>query len=114
LKQLRDQGNTVLVVEHDEETIRTADWILDLGPGAGKHGGEIVAQGTLEDILANKNSLTGAYISGLKKVPMPKKLHPRNGKSLKIYGARANNLKNLDVEIPLGQFVCHHRSIRFR
>jgi len=106
LKQLRDQGNTVLVVEHDEETIRTADWILDLGPGAGKHGGEIVAQGTLEDILANKNSLTGAYISGLKKVPMPKKLHPRNGKSLKIYGARANNLKNLDVEIPLGQFVC--------
>lgn len=106
LKQLRDQGNTVLVVEHDEETIRTADWVLDLGPGAGKHGGKIVAQGTLEDILNNKESLTGAYISGRKKVPMPKQLHPRNGKSLKIYGARANNLKNLDVEIPLGQFVC--------
>ena len=106
LKHLRDQGNTVLIVEHDEETIRSADWILDLGPGAGEHGGQVVAQGTLEDILANKKSLTGAYISGRKKVPMPKKLHPRNGKSLNIYGARANNLKNLDVEIPLGQFVC--------
>lgn len=106
LKQLRDQGNTVLVVEHDEETIRTADWILDLGPGAGEHGGWVVAQGTLDDILAHKESLTGAYLSGRKKVPMPKKLHPRNGKALKIYGARANNLKNLDVEIPLGQFVC--------
>lgn len=106
LKHLRDQGNTVLVVEHDEETIRTADWILDLGPGAGEHGGWVVAQGTLDDILANKESLTGAYLSGRKKVPMPKKLHPRNGKSLTIYGARANNLKNLDVEIPLGQFVC--------
>jgi excinuclease ABC subunit A len=106
LKQLRDQGNTVLVVEHDEETIRTADWILDLGPGAGEHGGWVVAQGTLDDILANKESWTGAYLSGRKKVPMPKKLHPRNGKALTIYGARANNLKNLDVEIPLGQFVC--------
>jgi excinuclease ABC subunit A len=106
LKQLRDQGNTVLVVEHDEETIRSADWILDLGPGAGEHGGWVVAQGTLDDILAHKESLTGAYLSGRKKVPMPKKLHPRNGKALKIYGARANNLKNLDVEIPLGQFVC--------
>ena len=106
LKQLRDQGNTVLVVEHDEETIRTADWILDLGPGAGEHGGEVVAQGTLEDILKNPDSLTGAYLSGRRKVPIPEKLHPRNGKALKIYGARANNLKNLDVEIPLGQFVC--------
>jgi len=106
LMRLRDQGNTVLVVEHDEETIRTADWILDLGPGAGEHGGRVVAQGTLEDILKSEESLTGAYISGRRKVPMPKKLHPRNGKALKIYGARANNLKNLDVEIPLGQFVC--------
>ena len=106
LTRLRDLGNTVLVVEHDEETIRSADWILDLGPGAGEHGGWVVAQGTLDDILAHKESLTGAYLSGRKKVPMPKKLHPRNGKALKIYGARANNLKNLDVEIPLGQFVC--------
>ena len=106
LMQLRDQGNTVLVVEHDEETIRTADWILDLGPGAGEHGGEVVAEGTLEDILNHPKSLTGAYLSGRKKVPVPKTLHPRNGKMLKIFGARENNLKNLDVEIPLGQFVC--------
>jgi excinuclease ABC subunit A len=106
LKHLRDLGNTVLVVEHDEETIRSADWILDLGPGAGEHGGWVVAEGTVEDILANQQSLTGAYLSGRKQVPMPKKLHPRNGKNLKIIGARANNLKNLTVEIPLGQFVC--------
>ncbi len=106
LKQLRDQGNTVLVVEHDEETIRTADWILDLGPGAGEHGGKVVAEGTLEDILNHPKSLTGAYLSGRKKVPIPAKLHPRNGKMLKIIGARANNLKNLTVDIPLGQFVC--------
>jgi excinuclease ABC subunit A len=106
LKHLRDQGNSVLVVEHDEETIRSADWILDLGPGAGEHGGEVVAEGTLDEILANPNSLTGAYLSGRKQVPIPKKLHPHNGKKLKIVGARENNLKNIDVEIPLGQFVC--------
>ena len=106
LKRLRDQGNTVLVVEHDDETIRAADWILDLGPGAGVHGGEVVAEGTVEDILANHKSLTGAYLSGRKQVPMPKKLHPRNGKALKIIGASENNLKNVTVEIPLGQFVC--------
>jgi excinuclease ABC subunit A len=106
LKHLRDLGNTVLVVEHDEETIRSADWILDLGLGAGEHGGEVVAEGTIKDILAHPQSLTGAYLSGRKQVPMPKKLHPRNGKALKIIGARANNLKNLTVEIPLGQFVC--------
>jgi excinuclease ABC subunit A len=106
LKHLRDQGNSVLVVEHDEETIRAADWILDLGPGAGEHGGQVVAQGTIEDILAHPKSLTGAYLSGRKQVPMPKKLHPRNGKMLKIIGARENNLKNLTVEVPLGQFVC--------
>jgi len=106
LKHLRDLGNSVLVVEHDEETIRSADWILDLGLGAGVHGGKVVAEGTVEDILANQHSLTGAYLSGRKKVPMPKKLHPRNGKKLKIIGARANNLKNINVEIPLGQFVC--------
>jgi excinuclease ABC subunit A len=106
LKHLRDLGNSVLVVEHDEETIRSADWILDLGPGAGVHGGEVVAEGTIDSILAHPKSLTGAYLSGRKKVPMPKKLHPRNGKMLKIIGARANNLKNIDVEIPLGQFVC--------
>jgi len=106
LKHLRDLGNTVLVVEHDEETIRAADWILDLGPGAGLHGGEVVAEGPVDAILANKKSLTGDYLSGRKIVPMPEKPHPRNGKALKIVGARANNLKNLSVEIPLGQFVC--------
>ncbi|MCX6056015.1 MAG: excinuclease ABC subunit UvrA [Chloroflexi bacterium] len=106
LKNLRDLGNTVLVVEHDEETIRSADWILDLGPGAGMHGGEVVAEGTVEDILANPKSLTGAYLSGRKQVPLPEKRRPRNGKVLKIIGARENNLKNLTVEIPLGQFVC--------
>ena len=106
LKHLRDQGNSVLVVEHDEETIRTADWILDLGPGAGEHGGEVIAQGTVEDILAHPKSLTGAYLSGRKQVPIPKKTRLRNGKILKIIGARENNLKNLTVEIPLGQFVC--------
>jgi excinuclease ABC subunit A len=106
LKHLRDLGNSVLVVEHDEETIRASDWILDLGPGAGEHGGQVIAEGTVETILDNPNSLTGAYLSGRKKVPMPKKLRPRNGKMLKVVGARANNLKNIDVDIPLGQFVC--------
>ncbi len=106
LKHLRDQGNSVLVVEHDEETIRSADWIVDLGPGAGEHGGKVVAQGTVQDILSSEDSLTGAYLSGRKQVPIPEKLHPRNGKMLKIIGAKENNLKNLTVEIPLGQFVC--------
>ena len=106
LKHLRDQGNSVLVVEHDEETIRSADWILDLGPGAGEHGGEVVAEGTLDTILAHPDSLTGAYLSGRKQVPIPVKLHPHNGKALKIIGAKENNLKNLTLDIPLGQFVC--------
>jgi excinuclease ABC subunit A len=106
LKHLRDQGNSVLVVEHDEETIRSADWIVDLGPGAGEHGGKVIAEGPVEAILANPESLTGAYLSGRKQVPIPKKLHPRNGKMLKIVGASENNLKNITVEIPLGQFVC--------
>jgi len=106
LKHLRDQGNSVLVVEHDEETIRAADWIVDLGPGAGERGGRVVAEGSVEDILKSEESLTGAYLSGRKQVPIPEKLHPRNGKMLKIVGARENNLKNLTVEIPLGQFVC--------
>jgi len=103
---LRDLGNTVLVVEHDEETIRTADWVLDLGPRAGEHGGEIVCQGTLEQILKCPDSLTGAYISGRKQVPVPKKRRTGNGKTLKIIGARANNLKGMDVKIPLGKLVC--------
>ncbi|MBN1305017.1 MAG: excinuclease ABC subunit UvrA [Anaerolineales bacterium] len=106
LRGLRDLGNTVLVVEHDDETIRTADWIVDLGPAAGEHGGKIVAEGTPEQILAHKSSLTGAYLSGRKQVPVPKKRRKGNGKHLTLVGARANNLKDLTVEIPLGKLVC--------
>ena len=106
LKELRDLGNTVLVVEHDEETIREADWVVDLGPGAGEHGGYVVAEGTLQDILDNPNSLTGAYISQRLQVPMPEKRREGNGKILRIVGARENNLKNITVDIPLGRMVC--------
>jgi excinuclease ABC subunit A len=106
LKGLRDQGNSVLVVEHDEDTIRNADWILDLGPGAGEHGGCIVAQGSLDEIIDTPGSLTGDYLSRRKQVPVPEIRRNGNGKKLKIIGASANNLKNLDVEIPLGKLVC--------
>ena len=106
LEGLRDLGNTVLVVEHDDETIRTADWIIDLGPAAGEHGGRVIAEGDPETILAHPKSLTGAYLSGRKQVPVPKKRRTGNGKALKIVGARANNLKNVDVKIPLGKLVC--------
>ncbi len=106
LKGLRDLGNTVLVVEHDDETIREADWIVDLGPAAGEHGGRIVAEGTPKAILANPHSLTGAYLSGRKQVEVPKKRREGNGKHLTIIGARANNLKDLTVQIPLGKLVC--------
>jgi len=106
LEDLRDIGNTVLVVEHDAETIQSADWIVDLGPLAGEHGGEVVAEGTVEDILANPKSLTGAYLSGRLKVDIPSKRRKGNGKLLKILGASQNNLKEVDVTIPLGQFVC--------
>ena len=106
LKGLRDLGNTVLVVEHDEDTMRSADWIIDLGPGAGEHGGWLVAQGKPEDIEAEPESITGAYLSGKKIVPLPEERRQGNGKILKIKGARENNLKNIDVEIPLGKLVC--------
>jgi excinuclease ABC subunit A len=106
LKNLRDLGNTVLVVEHDEETIRSADWILDLGPGAGEHGGWVVAEGTAEDILRHAESLTGAYLSGRKQVPIPEVRRRGNGKSITIQGAREHNLKDIDVAIPLGRLVC--------
>ncbi len=106
LKGLRDLGNTVLVVEHDEETIRSADWIIDLGPGAGENGGWIVAEGTPQMIIDHPDSLTGAYMSGRLKVPVPETRRNGNGKSLRVVGARANNLKNLDVKIPLGKLVC--------
>ncbi len=106
LKGLRDLGNTVLVVEHDEETIRSADWVIDLGPGAGEHGGYVIAEGPVEVILNHPQSLTGAYLSGRMQVPMPTQRRKGNGKWLTIVGARANNLKNLTVRIPLGRLVC--------
>jgi excinuclease ABC subunit A len=106
LKGLRDLGNTVLVVEHDTETILSADWILDLGPRAGEHGGRLVAEGTVEDILASPESLTGAYLSGRLQVPIPETRRTGNGKVLKIVGAREHNLKNIDVTFPLGKLLC--------
>ncbi len=106
LKGLRDLGNTVLVVEHDDETIRDADWIVDLGPAAGEHGGRVIAEETPKQILANPKSLTGAYLSGRKQVEIPKERREGNGKALKIVAARANNLKGIDVSIPLGKLIC--------
>ena len=106
LKRLRDLGNTLIVVEHDEETMRSADHIIDIGPGAGINGGNVVAQGTIEDICACESSVTGQYLSGKKFIPVPAKHRAGNGKSLVIRGASENNLKNVDVEIPLGKLVC--------
>ena len=106
LKELRDMGNTLIVVEHDEDTIRAADYIVDVGPGAGVNGGEIVAAGTLEDILAEPRSITGDYLAGRRRIPVPAQRRPGNGQILKICGARENNLQNIDVEFPLGTFIC--------
>ncbi|MCS7179777.1 MAG: excinuclease ABC subunit UvrA, partial [bacterium] len=106
LKHLRDIGNTVVVIEHDEEMIKNADYIVDLGPGAGTHGGQVVASGSLEDILKNKNSITGKYLSGEIRIEIPDKRRRPNEKRIKILNASHNNLKNIDVEIPLGLFVC--------
>jgi len=106
LEDMRDLGNTVLVVEHDDETIRAADWIVDLGPGAGEHGGEVVAVGPLDAILAHPTSQTGAYLSGRKSVPIPKERRRGNGAALVVHGARQHNLKNIDVRFPLGLFIC--------
>jgi len=105
LTRLRDLGNTVLVVEHDEETIRTADWVIDIGPGAGEHGGEIVANGPLEAILAEPRSITGAYLRGERSVAIPTSRRAGSGQSIVVRGAREHNLKNLDVAFPLGCFV---------
>ncbi len=105
LKHLRDLGNSVIVVEHDEDTMREADYIVDVGPGAGEHGGEIVAVGTAKDIIKNKKSITGAYLSGRERIPVPDERANPSG-WLKITGARENNLKNIDVEIPLGIMTC--------
>ncbi len=106
LKRLRDLGNTILVVEHDEAMMRAADHIIDMGPGAGEHGGEIVATGTLAEIMAAKGSITGQYLSGARQIPLPGRRRPGNGKEIVVRGARQNNLKNIDVHIPLGKFVC--------
>ncbi|MBE7041835.1 MAG: excinuclease ABC subunit UvrA [Ruminococcaceae bacterium] len=104
LKRLRDLGNTLIVVEHDADTMFAADHIVDIGPGAGVHGGHIVAEGTVEEIMANTNSITGDYLSGRKEIPVPAERRPGNGNFLKIRGAAQNNLKNIDVDIPLGTF----------
>jgi excinuclease ABC subunit A len=105
LTHLRDIGNTLLVVEHDEDTMRAADHIIDIGPGAGEHGGQVVAEGTYKDIIANTNSITGDYLARRKSIPLPKQRREGNGRSLRIIGARENNLKNVSVDIPLGKFV---------
>jgi excinuclease ABC subunit A len=106
LQNMRDLGNTLLVVEHDDETIRSADWVVDLGPGAGEHGGKLVFEGTVEQLLKDKKSETGAYLSGRKKIEIPPVRREGNGRHLVVRGAKENNLKNIDVRIPLGKFVC--------
>ena len=106
LKRLRDLGNTLVVVEHDEETIRSADYIVDIGPGAGNFGGEVLCAGTLQDILNCERSVTGQYLSGKRKIPVPASRRPGNGHWLEVLGAQENNLKNMDVRIPLGAFTC--------
>ncbi|EOU1700685.1 excinuclease ABC subunit UvrA [Clostridium perfringens] len=102
LKQLRDVGNTLIVVEHDEDTMREADYIVDIGPGAGEHGGEIVASGTLDEIMSNENSLTGKYLTGVKKVELPEERRKGNGNFITVKGAKENNLKNVTAKFPLG------------
>jgi excinuclease ABC subunit A len=106
LKRLRDLGNTVIVVEHDEDAIRTADYVIDMGPGAGAHGGEVVARGTLEEVLANEKSLTADYLTGRRSVAVPARRRKGNGRKLTVHAARANNLKDVTASIPLGTFTC--------
>ena len=106
LKNLRDLGNTVIVVEHDEDTMRSADYIVDVGPGAGVHGGEIVASGSVKDICKAKRSITGDYLSGRKRIAVPQTRRTGNGNYLTVRGARENNLHNIDVKFPLGEFIC--------
>ena len=107
LQRLRDLGNTVIVVEHDEDAIRTADYLLDLGPGAGVHGGEVIARGTPDEVMAEPKSLTGQYLTGAKEVPLPaKRRQGKKDQHISIIGAQANNLQNVDVDIPLGTFTC--------
>ena len=106
LRRLRDLGNTLIVVEHDEETMLAADWIVDIGPGAGVHGGEVICSGTVDEVCACEQSLTGQYLSGKRRIPVPEKRRPGNGHELRVLGASANNLKNIDVSFRLGAFNC--------
>lgn len=105
LRHLRDLGNTLIVVEHDEDTMRSADYIVDIGPGAGVHGGNLIVAGSIDDVINCEESITGQYLSGKKKIPVPEKRREGNGHKLTVYGAAENNLKKIDVEIPLGKFV---------
>ncbi|HET9494504.1 MAG TPA: excinuclease ABC subunit UvrA, partial [Chloroflexia bacterium] len=106
LIRLRDLGNTLIVVEHDEETMRVADWLIDIGPGAGEHGGEIVAQGTFDEVLNDGDSITAAYLRGERTIPVPRKRRKGSGNSIVVRGAHENNLKHISVEFPLGRFIC--------
>ncbi len=106
LKRLRDLGNTILIVEHDEAMMRAADHIIDMGPGAGEHGGQVVAAGTVAELMKSKDSITGQYLAGLKRIPLPLQRRPGSGEEIVIRGARQNNLKDIDVHIPLGKLVC--------
>lgn len=106
LKDMRDLGNSLIVVEHDEDTMRASDYIIDIGPGAGIHGGEVVAAGTPQEVMANENSITGAYLSGRMKIEVPKKRRKGNGRKLRVVKAACNNLKNVTVDFPLGTFIC--------
>ena len=105
LVRLRELGNTLIVVEHDEDTIRNADWVVDIGPGAGEHGGEVIVSGTVDELLAHPSSLTGAYLSGRRAIPMPTQRRPRNGKAITVHGASEHNLRDVTVSFPLGQLI---------
>ncbi len=105
LVRLRELGNTLIVVEHDEDTIRTSDWVVDIGPGAGEHGGEVIVSGTVGDLLAHPTSLTGAYLSGRRSIPMPERRRPATGRAITVHGASEHNLRDVTVSFPLGQFI---------
>ena len=114
LCRLRDLGNTLIVVEHDEDTMRAADWLIDIGPGAGALGGQVVSAGTPEQVMADPNSLTGQYLSGKKRIELPAHRREGNGKFLTVRGARENNLKNIDVTFPLGTSPVSAAAVRAR